>query len=87
MYIILSYDISSNKGKKIADICEKNLIRVQKTVFEGEITYKKLNIIKELIARTIDPQSDSVIIYYADTFGGLKKECIGYKPVSDFLFL
>ena len=82
MFVILSYDISSKKGKKVLRECRRMLLHVQKSLFEGEITEKRLNRLKDSIARTIDPTVDSVVIYRFGLFPGGERESIGISPPS-----
>jgi len=87
MHILLTYDISSKKGKRLAHLCENELVRVQKSVFEGEISYKRLARLKDGIRRAIDITQDSVLIYYLDEDGALSKESIGKLMRTDYRFL
>jgi len=69
MKIILVYDIELkeskdqkrlNRAKKIA---RKYLNHIQKSVFEGELTYGQFSRLKTEILNVIDREKDSVIIY------------------------
>ena len=45
---IVAYDISDKKRlRKVAQICERFLIRVQKSVFEGELSNSQLRILQK----------------------------------------
>ena len=77
MYIVLTYDISSKRGKKVLRLCRPYLRHVQKSVFEGEISERNLRRIKETIAAQIDPAKDAVAIYWSEYPGVMKKICIG----------
>ncbi len=43
MFVVVSYDISSRRaGEKVRKACNRYLRHIQKSVYEGEITEKKL---------------------------------------------
>ncbi len=78
MYVIISYDVNSNKCNRIMKLLRKYLFHVQKSVFEGELTQKEINIIKEEVNKIVD-ENDSVIIYQITSYKALKKEQIKEK--------
>lgn len=67
MYIILTYDIRSKRVAKGLRICRKYLTHVQKSVFEGAITQKKLTFLQKELHRFLDPNEDSVCIYQMES--------------------
>ena len=77
MYIVVSYDISSDCASKVRRHCAQYLTPVQISVFEGEIAEKKLRSLKRMIAGLIDPGRDSVIIYNLEPYASIRKESIG----------
>ena len=83
MYIILTYDTGAKRNPKMLKICRKYLTHVQKSVFEGDISEKKLRKLQEEIRRVIVPEDDQVAIYEFDTLRYSKKSIIGYHFVSD----
>jgi CRISPR-associated protein Cas2 len=61
---VVAYDISDPKRlRKVAKICEKYLRRVQKSVFEGELTKSQLYALKNDLKKNIDKKEDTIIIY------------------------
>ena len=75
MFVILTYDAESERLPKIRKTCKKYLLPVQRSVFEGHLTEKRLRFLKEDIARVIDPEKDHVVIYmlsYGDQFQKLE---------------
>ena len=75
MFVILTYDAESERLSKIRKTCKKYLLPVQRSVFEGRLTEKGLRLLKEEIARAIDPEKDHVVIYvmsYGDQFQKLE---------------
>lgn len=69
MYVILFYDINEKRVNKVLKICRKYLMRVQNSVFEGQLTERKLEDLKREIAKVVNFKQDSVCIY---KFGSLK---------------
>lgn len=75
MFVILTYDAESERLSKIRKTCKKYLLPVQRSVFEGHLTEKRLRLLKEDIAKAINPEKDHVIIYvmsYGDQFQKLE---------------
>lgn len=77
MFVVLAYDISSKKRAKIEKNCEKYLNHIQKSVFEGEISFSDLNRLKIFISNLIDTNTDNVIIYRSEYPAVTIKEVIG----------
>jgi CRISPR-associated protein Cas2 len=69
MKVILIYDISliekedQKRLTKVMKVARKYLHHVQKSVFEGELTYGKLRRLEYEILDIVDKNRDSVIIY------------------------
>lgn len=77
MFIILVYDVNVRHVAKMRKLCKKYLHPVQRSVFEGEVTGRKLNQLREEIARVIQPKSDTVCIYEMDSVRYTSKWKIG----------
>ena len=78
MFIVVSYDISSERSRSRARIiCGKYLQHIQKSVFEGEISEKKLCVLKEKLKAVVDPEADSAVICRFDLPGVPQRERIG----------
>jgi CRISPR-associated protein Cas2 len=77
MFVILVYDVQSNRVGKMRKISKKYLTPVQESVFEGHLTESRLKSLKWEIQQLIDPETDSVILYRSSGFGHPKKEQIG----------
>ena len=70
VHYIISYDISSPKRlRKVAKKCEGFALRVQKSVFETELTKTELEELKDILVKILEPKFDSIRIY------PLCKEC------------
>jgi len=69
MYIILFYDIADRSQKErdnsraIRKAVEKYLVRVQYSVFEGEMRPSDLKKLKAHLDKVVDKTLDSVVIY------------------------
>jgi len=88
MFVILVYDVSTERVQKVHKVCKKYLTWVQNSVFEGEITKANLRLLKEEIRQVIDESTDSVVIYKFRTKAYYKRESIGKEAPSseDFIF-
>ena len=63
MYLLITYDIADTKKRtKLSDLLEKHGVRVNYSVFELDISAKKLNGLIEEMRRYTDKQ-DSLRIY------------------------
>jgi len=93
MWIILVYDISteSREGQKrlnkVRKIAKRYINHVQKSVFEGNITKSKLEILKSELFQVINKKEDSLIIYIFDDLVDYKREILteGEDPTSNIL--
>jgi len=64
MFYVLSYDISSDKNRAMVfKIMKKYGLRVQYSVFEGELTKTQLKDMMRDAKKFIDNKSDSLRIY------------------------
>ena len=81
MFVVLVYDVKQERVNKVLKICRKYLTWVQNSVFEGEITPAKLEILKDELQTVIDPEYDSVVIYRFK-LKPLNREVLGVKPPS-----
>ena len=86
MYIIVAYDIRSNRKRaKLAKNLLQFGIRTQKSMFECEVNKKELNIIKKLAKKFSDDEDFVTVyeIYEKDTkrIGNVK-----YIEIDDLIF-
>ncbi len=63
MLVILCYDARQKKTARFRKTVLKYLKPVQRSVFEGELTEKSLNALKQDLSTMIDPESDAIVIY------------------------
>ena len=86
MFVILIYDVQAKRVGKIRKIAKKYLTPVQKSVFEGYITQRRIQALKNELQQSIDPESDSVVLYRHSGWEPLTKEQLGSFPVgTDFI--
>jgi len=79
VFIILVYDVNVKRVAKVLKICRKYLYWVQNSVLEGDISEAALKRLKAELARTINKDEDSVIIYNFRTTKYATREIMGLK--------
>lgn len=65
MKVIIAYDIIENKirNRVIEILLEEGLLRIQKSVFFGEINKKKIKRLVKRVEKTIDKGIDSLYFF------------------------
>lgn len=69
MEILVTYDVATETAagrrrlRKVAEICQAHGQRVQKSVFECLVSAAQYERLKDKLARTIDPEEDSLRFY------------------------
>lgn len=86
MNYILTYDISNNKiRKRVSDLLiDKGFIRVQRSVFIGEIFGNKIQAILEEINIQLKTDTDSLLCMPINKEEYLRSYKYGYIPNYDF---
>jgi len=81
MYVITAYDVEANRTQLFKKICQRFLIRVQNSVFEGELTKAQFIDLKHRLKKVIKENEMVKIWVIADaqifkvhTFGKQKSE-------------
>jgi len=87
MYVILVYDLNAKRTNKMLKLCRKYLNWIQNSVFEGEITEAKLKELLSIAKKTIDLDTDSIIIFKSRDQYWLDKEIIGQERSSTDVFI
>ena len=87
MYIILCYDVRSERTGKMLKTARKYLYSTQRSVLEGHLTAAQLSRLKEEISRIIDPQEDSVRIFMAESSERIDISQIGHSDETLHGFL
>ncbi len=87
MYIILVYDIESNRVAKVCKYLRQHLNWIQNSVFEGQLTKAQLKRVKLGLAAITDPKKDSIIIYQLRDARWINKEVMGVdkNPATNLL--
>ena len=91
MYVILVYDIKSDKdGQKVLaktfKTCKKYLVHIQNSVFEGEISVSQLLKLKMELNSVIREDRDSLIVFKCRNEKWLPKEFWGMKMIKRVTF-
>jgi CRISPR-associated protein Cas2 len=93
MYVIAMYDINTGTraGQKrlrhIFKLMKKYLIRIQNSVFEGELTKAKFEEMKLKVGDIIDSKKDSVIFFKSRDVKWMDKEICGIEKDDTDNFL
>ena len=91
MYVVLMYDIMSDKGgagvhRNIFKICKRYLTHIQKSVFEGNLSELNLMKLKKELETHIRDDKDSLIIFKSRNERWLEKEFIGMEDDKTSVF-
>lgn len=63
-YVVVAYDVRDDSRRlRVSRTLKGALERVQKSVFEGEVTAERLQIVEARARRHIDERTDSLRIY------------------------
>jgi CRISPR-associated protein Cas2 len=77
MFVVVSYDIPDNKRRsRVAKVLEGYGYRVQKSVFECELSPELYEKMKKRLEKRIKPDQDSIRYYY------LCQNCLGKVAFS-----
>jgi CRISPR-associated protein Cas2 len=93
MYVIAMYDINTEtkagrrRLRQIFKLMKKYLIRIQNSVFEGEITKAKFEEMKLKVKDLIDSTIDSVIFFKSRDIKWMDKDICGFQSPYDFASL
>lgn len=79
MFVIMVYDIAEKRVSKVLKKSRQYLYWVQNSVFEGEITEAKFKKLKDELARIINKDEDSVVIYNLRTTHYYSREVMGLE--------
>jgi CRISPR-associated protein Cas2 len=93
MKVILIYDISLIEKKdqkrltKVMKTARKYLHHIQRSVFEGELTYGKLKRLEYEILNIVDKNRDSVIIYsFPDSINFERRILTNVRDATDNIY-
>ena len=71
--------------ERVFKLCKQNLVHIQKSVFEGEISDSDLFKLEKSIEKEIDKSTDSVIIFKSRNERWLDKNVIGLQQDDPFM--
>jgi len=78
VFYIAVYDISNPKRlPKVLKTFRKYMDWVQNSAFEGVLTAKEFNALKEKLINIINKEKDSIIFYYAEEQKHIGKKILG----------
>lgn len=89
MMTLISYDVSSTdkagrtRLRKVAKACQDFGQRVQNSVFEVDVDYGTFLKLKNKLVKILDPEQDSLRIYYLGNNWKNKVEHFGAKETYD----
>ena len=93
MYVIAMYDINTEtkagqkRLRRIFKLMKKYLIRIQNSVFEGELTKAKFEELKIKVNDIIDVAIDSVIFFKSRDIKWMDKDICGFEKDDTDNFL
>lgn len=83
MYVIIVYDVVTERNRDVLTFLRTHLNWVQNSVFEGEVTKAELRSIKkQLRSLTDEADGDSIIIYALGSESYVDRETIGEQKGS-----
>lgn len=84
MNYIMSYDISSNKTRKIVSdfLIDKGFVRIQRSVFLGECCLYEMKNMVEYICNLLNEKEDSIFCIPFDRFN--YKNIFNFGTVVDY---
>lgn len=89
MLVLITYDVNTETpdGKRrlrhVAKQCVNYGTRVQNSVFECELTAAECEKVKAKLKKIIDPETDSLRLYYLGSYNQSKIEKIGVERGVD----
>ena len=67
MYVITAYDVEAKRTQVFKKICQRFLVRVQNSVFEGELTKAQLRDLESRLKKAVKPNETVKLWIIADT--------------------
>lgn len=77
MFTIMAYDVGEARVSKLRRLACKYLLPVQRSLFQGYLTERQLQSLKQEIARVVNPDTDRVIFYKAFDDSTLQTDELG----------
>ncbi|MGA8941484.1 MAG: CRISPR-associated endonuclease Cas2 [Thermoactinomyces sp.] len=87
MFVIVVYDVEAVRVAKVKKICQQYLFWVQRSTFEGNLSPKQLQELKNRIKEIVRPEHDQVKIYIIQQEDALQTLTLGYtNNPEQFIF-
>lgn len=89
MHVIVSYDVETvtktgrNRLRRVAKVCKSFGVRVQLSVFECSVGAKELTELRAELLSVVDPQHDSLRIWFVSEDDAQKTEHHGVRKPID----
>ena len=87
MYIVLCYDVGSDRVSRVRKVAKKYLHPVQRSVLEGYLTEGELNQLKKELQSCIDTEEDQVRAYVMGSTRYMQVHQLGLANDGPKLFL
>ena len=87
MYLILVYDVSTERVGKVCRTLRRRLTWVQNSVFEGEVSEAEFKRIQSELSKILDGEHDSVLFYCINNPHGWEKRVMGKERGTTDNFL
>ena len=87
MYVILVYDVGEERVGKVCKYTRRYLPHIQNSVFEGELSEAKLEVMKAGLRKIMKEDIDSVLLWVLRDSHWVDRQIIGLekRPISNFL--
>jgi len=79
VYVIVTYDVAEERVQKVLKFLRKHLRWVQNSVFEGYVSEKRLEAIKDGLKKLIDERHDSIHFYKLPHRKTISRRVIGIR--------
>ncbi len=87
MYLILVYDVGTERVGKVCKTLRRHLTWIQNSVFEGEVSEADFKKIQLDLQKIIEPGLDSVLFYCIGNPKGWEKRVMGRERATTSTFL
>ena len=87
MYLILVYDVSTERVAKVCKTLRRRLTWVQNSVFEGEVSEADFRQIQTDLSKLLKGEEDSVLFYCIQNPHGWEKRVMGKERGTTDNFL
>ena len=77
MYVIIAYDVAVGRVNKVKKFLRTQLVWVQNSLFEGELTDSRYMEIKQTVSKIINPEIDCLTIYKFQSNKAMERENLG----------